>query len=309
MRLFRTENGGLQRLKEKNVALEKHIQQVTEKNLDQTLGLQFVASEFRIKNSRFDTLAFDIEAKAFVIVEYKRDKNSSVIDQGLTYLSLLLNNKAEFVLAYNEKMKQSQTKEFFDWSQTRVIFIAEAFTQFQIGSLGFKNLPIELWKVNLFEEGFLCYEKVETPSGEADFSSITKSSDTKVISQELKELVVYDEEHHFSEGRKDSKELYELLKTELMNIVNGTQVRFLKHYIAFDYPNTGRSFVEVIPQKRGLKVCFRPEIKAFRSTVLDLIDRSNVGHWGTGNTAAILTKKEELPHIMSLVQQAIELSK
>lgn len=32
-----------------------------------------------------------------MIIEYKRDKNFSVIDQGYAYLSLMLNNKADFI--------------------------------------------------------------------------------------------------------------------------------------------------------------------------------------------------------------------
>lgn len=42
-------------------------------------------SEFIIKNSRIDTLAFDEESKAFVIIEYKRERNEGVVDQGLIY--------------------------------------------------------------------------------------------------------------------------------------------------------------------------------------------------------------------------------
>jgi hypothetical protein len=42
---------------------------------------------------RIDTFAFDNESKAFVIIEYKKDRNFSVVDQGLAYLNLMLNNK------------------------------------------------------------------------------------------------------------------------------------------------------------------------------------------------------------------------
>ena len=40
-----------------------------------------VKSEFAIKNFRIDTLAFDSKSKSFVIIEYKKDKNFSIIDQ------------------------------------------------------------------------------------------------------------------------------------------------------------------------------------------------------------------------------------
>jgi hypothetical protein len=42
---------------------------------------------------RIDTLAFDKESSAFIIIEYKKDRNFSVVDQGVAYLNLMLNNK------------------------------------------------------------------------------------------------------------------------------------------------------------------------------------------------------------------------
>jgi RecB family endonuclease NucS len=54
------------------------------------MGLVLVKSEFTIKNKRIDTLAYDPQACAFIIIEYKRDKNISVVGQGFTYLRLML---------------------------------------------------------------------------------------------------------------------------------------------------------------------------------------------------------------------------
>lgn len=76
--------------------MEKDIQSLIEKNLRAIFGIGFVTTEFQLNDLRVDTLGFDIESKSFIIVEYKRDKNISVIDQGYAYLAFLLNNKAEY---------------------------------------------------------------------------------------------------------------------------------------------------------------------------------------------------------------------
>ncbi len=89
MTLYTHQAGELKAIKEKPFKLEKDIQQVFEKNLGTIMGLELVKSEFSIKNRRIDTLAYDPEAHAFIIIEYKRDKNYSVVDQGFTYLSLM----------------------------------------------------------------------------------------------------------------------------------------------------------------------------------------------------------------------------
>src|SRR5690606_26068931 len=94
-------------IKEKSFKYEKEMQQLIERNLDQLLKLQFIKSEFSLNNFRIDTLAFDVEAKAFTIIEYKRDKTFSVVDQGYAYLSLMLNNKADFILEYNESQAET----------------------------------------------------------------------------------------------------------------------------------------------------------------------------------------------------------
>ena len=83
-------------IKESSFKLEREIQYLIEQNLKIVLRLDFIRSEFSLNNFRIDTLAFDRESKSFVIVEYKRDKTFSVIDQGYAYLSLMLNNKADF---------------------------------------------------------------------------------------------------------------------------------------------------------------------------------------------------------------------
>lgn len=81
MILYTNDKGNLKEIKEVPFKLEKDLQSLFENNLSSILGLTVVKREFSIKNKRFDTLAFDEENNSFVIIEYKRDKSSSVIDQ------------------------------------------------------------------------------------------------------------------------------------------------------------------------------------------------------------------------------------
>ena len=132
--------------------LEKEIQAITEQNLDIIFGLEFVQTEFPVNNFRIDTLAFDKQTNAFALIEYKKDKNISVIDQGYAYLAQLLNNKADFVLNYNEKKKGSLKKSDVDWTQSKVIFISPSFTYFQKEAINFIDLPIELWEIKRLKQ-------------------------------------------------------------------------------------------------------------------------------------------------------------
>jgi RecB family endonuclease NucS len=152
MALFAINKDKLNPIKEEEFKLEKHIQQLTEYNLSMIFGLDFIKSEFSLHNLRIDSLAFDKESNSFVIIEYKKDKSLTVVDQGYAYLALMLNNKADFILEYNENTKHTLKRNDVDWSQSRVMFISPSFTTYQKGAINFKDLPIELWEIKKYTD-------------------------------------------------------------------------------------------------------------------------------------------------------------
>ncbi len=67
MILYNNSNASLKQVNEKPFKLEREIQLIFEKNLQEIMGLELVKSEFTIKNKRIDTLAFDKQTQAFII--------------------------------------------------------------------------------------------------------------------------------------------------------------------------------------------------------------------------------------------------
>ena len=195
MEIFTKDGDSLKEITEIPFRLEKDLQDIVEKNLKQVLGIDFVKSEFPLHNLRIDTLGFDRESNSFVIIEYKRDKSSSVVDQGLSYLSLMLNNKAEFILTYNENTKESLRKEDVDWSQSKVIFVAQYFTSYQKQAIGFRDFPIELWEVKNYSNKTILFNKIQSPEKTESINIISSKSD--VVRSVSRELKTYTEEYHF----------------------------------------------------------------------------------------------------------------
>ena len=107
MELFKLHKDKLSTIESKPFKLERDIQKVIEDNCEELFGLQFVKSEFAINGYRLDSLCFDEETNSFVIIEYKKGSSYSVVDQGYTYLSTMLNNKSDFVLEYNESTESN----------------------------------------------------------------------------------------------------------------------------------------------------------------------------------------------------------
>eukprot|EP00825_Cyclidium_porcatum_P021438 TRINITY_DN23902_c0_g1_i1.p1 TRINITY_DN23902_c0_g1~~TRINITY_DN23902_c0_g1_i1.p1 ORF type:complete len:209 (+),score=16.77 TRINITY_DN23902_c0_g1_i1:64-690(+) len=151
-------------VKETPFKFEREIQKLVEENLKMLLRLDFIRSEFSLNNFRLDTLAFDSDNKSFVIIEYKRDKNYSVIDQGYAYLSLMLNNKADFILEFNESQQRTLKRDDVDWTQSKVIFVSPMFTNYQREAINFKDLPIELWEIKKFENNTILFEQIQKTS-------------------------------------------------------------------------------------------------------------------------------------------------
>ena len=172
MTLYQINNEKLDHIKKVNFDYEKDLQKLTENNLEELFNLQFVETEFQVDNLRIDTLAFNIESNSFVIIEYKNTKNYSVIDQGYSYLSLLLNNKAEFVLKYNENIGVNLKKSDIDWSQTIIMFIAPSFTTYQLKSVEFNDLAFELWKISKFSNDTILFDKVNVSENKASINTV-----------------------------------------------------------------------------------------------------------------------------------------
>jgi hypothetical protein len=168
MPVYAISNNMLTEIPVKDFKLEREIQTLVEANLKSVMGLTLVRSEFPVKNKRIDTLAFDEQTRGFVIIEYKRNTNISVFDQGITYLKLMLENKTEFIVEYNEQLKGNLKRNDVDWTQTRVAFVSPVFTDIQIQATDFKDLAIELWRVTRFSNNTLLVSEIKkTPSAES----------------------------------------------------------------------------------------------------------------------------------------------
>lgn len=294
MRLFRIQGLKLDPVKETGIDLESRIQKVVEGNLDALFGLEFVRSEFPVHGSRIDTLAFDKVTKSFAIIEYKREKSFSVVDQGVSYLAIMLDNKADFVLEYMERNPASKLKrEDIDWSQSRVIFVADSFNEYQVGAIGFRGLPIELWEAKLFEQGILSLDQVKPLTENREAGGLMKKA-TKELEKVTKEVKTYDLEYHFK-GWDQSRELYEAVRQQVHGLGLIIVERFTKFYIAFIDETMGKSFAEVVPQKKGLKIYLRPSVEHFPSSPLKVVDCTTVGHWTNGNSRFDLQGEKTSP--------------
>lgn len=298
MKIFKNTQNQLLPISMVDFVNERELQTMTEKNLKTVFNLEFVKSEFALNSLRIDTLAFDSNTNAFVIIEYKNDKNFSVIDQGYAYLSLLLNNKADFILEYNERGSSNLKKADIDWSQSKVMFICPDFTKYQRQAISFKDLPIELWESHKYSNDTVAYIQLISPDSSESINQVSKSSLVKEVSKEIK---VYSEEEHLEGKSEEIKSLYAQLRDKVTSIDSSVQVFAKKYYIAFV---RNSNFVDALPQGKNIKIWLNLPKGKLNDPKKITRDVSSIGHYGNGDYELTISSSEDLNNAFDLIVSA-----
>ena len=289
MKVFSLDEDKAVELSEEHLFLERQIQRVTETNLQQIFGLDLVKSEFELHGLRIDTLAYNNESNAFVII-------------GIAYLNLMLNNKADFILEYNETHTKPLSRHEVDWSQSRVIFIAPEFTKYQQHAIGFRDIGIQLYEIHKYTSGLILFNEIQSPFERREsISTISKgSSETKRITEEIK---VYDENELLRIAEDKTKDLYHELKYAILKLGKDIEVRPTKMYIAFRH-NIG--FAGVVILKSKLKIYINIDISLLNDPMKKARDVKDIGHYSHGDTEIIIQEIDEIPYALELIKQAYQ---
>ncbi|WP_242690771.1 DUF5655 domain-containing protein [Enterococcus hirae] len=289
-------------IQEEPFTKEKELQLLVESNLEVLFNLKFVATEFSVADFRLDTVAYDEETKSFVIIEYKKGKRFSVIDQGYAYLNTLLAHKGEFVLNYNEQYPdQIKRISEIEWSQTRVIFVANDYTNYQYGAVNNPNLPIDLVTVKKYANGLIDVETMnKTDSKQA---KTTKQDDQEEANKKglSKEIKVYTEEEHLVKGSIEIQELYEELKEIILSWDSNIRIKPVKLYNSFKLK---RNIVDILVQKKALKIWINLKYGELNDPENITRNVSETGHWGTGDYEIVMKDNQNIEYIASLIKES-----
>jgi len=301
MKLYSIIGNKLKNVSSNDFKLERDIQNLIETNLEELFNLQFVKSELKVKNFRIDTLGYDKENKSFVVIEYKKDRNFSVIDQGYTYMSLMLNNQSDFILEYNENCNGTIKRSDVDWTQSKVIFISPHFTDYQKHSINFKDVPFELWEIKRYENNLLGLILHKTTSDES-ISSIS-DSESSVVSEVSKEIQVYNEDYHLSQTKvqESTKETYSSLKERVMNLGSDISLVPRKTYISFKRKT---NFLDIHFLKDGLWCWINLKKGELDDPKNFSRDVSEIGHYGNGDYELFIKEDSDLDYVMFLINQS-----
>lgn len=288
------------KLKRNEFKVEADLQRYFEKNLPEILSLNFIDSEFTVGRYRIDTIAFNNETKSFVIIEYKNVKNRSLVDQGYSYLKVLMERKADFVLRYNEVFNATLRITDIDWSQSKIIFVSPHFSSYQLDATSFKNLPFELYKINRFEEDIVLIERIDKSS-----STIMETHLQPEVEEALKEIVVYTEDMHLQSRPEYIVNIYARLKAEILSL-GDIEIEPRKLYIAFKGKT---NIVDIGIQNKKIRIYFNLKFGEIKDPENILFDQSKIGHWGNGDYRLDIDNLKNIEYIMYLIKQSYDKNK
>ena len=292
---------GNKELKQDDFKNEKELQKYFENNLEQILGFKFICTEFTVGNFRVDSLAFDAESKSFKIIEYKNVKNHSLVDQGYTYLKLLLERKADFVLQYNTITKSSLTINDIDWSQSRIIFVSPTFTPYQLNATDFKNIPVDLIKVTKYENNIIDIDFIKKTSN-VKIEEFGIENEQREVSKEIK---VYTEEDHLNKVSEGTQKLYELIKSKILEL-DDIDIDVKKVYIAF---KGRKNITDIEFNQNKLKVYINLKKGMLEDPLNIAQDITEIGHWGNGDYRVEVYSEEDIDNVMPLIKQSLKVNK
>jgi len=138
---------------------EAKLESFFAENLEELLGMRFIASQYPTTDGRIDTLALD-DTNSPVIIEYKWGQDNAIFVQGLFYYDWLKKNKKHFDLLVADKFGKD---EKVNWTSPRVILIAQGFDNRTISAVQQVD-NVELIKYIPYKNDILYLENVYAPN-------------------------------------------------------------------------------------------------------------------------------------------------
>ncbi len=292
MPLFKEDKGKLKKLKSISIAKEKHLQKLVEENLFEALDMHFLDTEYQTTfGGRIDTLAVDVNG-APVIIEYKRNRNDNVINQGLSYLKWLQAQKVEFfemlmIKKLGEKVANSIK---VDWKNPRVVCIAESYSKFDIDTVEVVPMRIELFKYRYYEDGIFSLEPLAVSEQQAKSSVATVSTEKAVVDVSGDALL--------EKASNTTKEIFSELRERIVALDENVKEKATSLYIAY---RVAKNFAEITVLKDGLKIHLRP---VDYDDPDGMVEKISEGYNWTMDRRVYLKRKDDLDYVFGIVEQS-----
>jgi predicted transport protein len=302
MPLYQLKQNSAQQIKPSSFKNELELQKLFEINLEELLGVRFVATEFTTgdrQRGRIDTLGLDEDGTP-VIVEYKKSSKENVINQGLFYLDWLVDHKGDFALAAQETLGKDVE---IDWSSPRLILVAESFSEYDKYAVNRIGANIQLWTYRKYGDGYLFLDSIFANTDQVAIKK-NKPVTPKITEENFdEEIIIYTTDDHLQDKPNELKALFDVFRERVfaLNVDGDILEKASKIYISYKH---GKNFCEVQFLANSMKIWLDLPFSDIDDPSKLCRDVSKIGHHGTGHTETKLSTISEIDSIMYLVEQS-----
>ncbi|MBS1263319.1 MAG: hypothetical protein MAG715_00495 [Methanonatronarchaeales archaeon] len=287
VRLFDVDNGVAEEIGKRQVNLEKNIQTLVESNLEEFFGVRFLETEHstgKKHGGRIDTLGID-ENNSPVIIEYKRQKNENIINQGLFYFDWLMDHRGDFeILVRNQYGDDAEV----DWSSPRLLCVAEDFTKYDSYAVEQMNRNIELIRYQMYENGFILFELINAVEGASEQTTTTRTH-TKTFQE------------YYEDSNERIKEIFHELEDFMLSLGDDVQKKELKYYAAY---KRLRNFACVEIRASKILIYLKVDPASLDPLPDFARDVSNIGHYGTGDLEVEVRSVGDVERVKPLIERS-----
>ncbi|APE24434.1 MULTISPECIES: DUF5655 domain-containing protein [Streptomyces] len=281
LRLFQTEDGNVSEFAPRLAEAEADVQRLVEANMEALLGVRFLASEYGtgpVHAGRIDSLGLDANG-APVVVEYKRGTDPGVINQGLFYLSWLVDHRSEFEQLVRDRLGSDAAARVL-WSEPRLICVAGDYTRYDLHAVREHWRSIDLVRYRFFGTRLIGLETLAAATGRSTHRR--RKQRTEPVGAGCKSIV----------------ELAAAADETLLGLGDGiTKVR-RKHYSAY---RRLQNFASICPPQRTKVHVYLSLDPAEVDLVPDFIRNvRGLGHHGTGDLEVRLRTERDLERALDL---------
>lgn len=301
LKLFNIKSGKAVELNNSAVTKERNIQNLVEENSETLLNVRFLKTEHSFKaedghNARIDSLGLD-ENNCPVIIEYKRDGKDTVINQGLFYMDWLVKHPKDFAWLVLEKFGKKVADEI-DWSQPRLICIAQDFSRYD--EFAIKQMPanIDLIRYRIYENNHLLFELVNSSNDEETKGGAHNTPKKEHILDKKVKTVIDKLEASSSE----IKNLYKELDDYLISLGDDVQKKILMHYIAY---RRLKNFASVQFYNNKILIYVNVDADSIALEKGFTRDMRNIGHYGTGKLEITIKNLTDLEKAKTLIEKSL----
>jgi len=287
MPIYKISNKSVRRyqIKDNGFGDEFSLRDLFAANLEELLGIRFVAKEYPTVDGRIDTLGLD-ENNSPVIIEYKWKENEEVLSQGLFYFNWLIKNKKHFELLI-EKVLGKEIN--VNWDQPRVILIAQGFGRYIVGAVQ-QEKYVELVTYSYYEPDILHLEYLFTPQ---EGRSIHRENNKETERH-------YSIDFHLENTSQEIKKIFNQIRSKVLELPEVEEKANQKSGITY---RTTKSFVRFEFKQSWIQVLLRDP--KYETDTKRLVKDVTSNEWGYRGIVKITTDSDP-DYIYGLIKESYE---